>query len=95
MLIFDNFLDFMNNANENDIKDYLFNRGTYRIYIIENMIDAICSRSIIIKCRQKRFAQYRINRIPTKNLCIIANQNIYMSNSAFNDMKKGTFVPDI
>lgn len=44
MLIFDNFLNFMNNSNENDIKDYLLNRGTYRIYIIENMIDAICSR---------------------------------------------------
>ncbi len=89
------FRDFMNNANDKDVKNYLCGCGTYHFYIIENMVEAICSRSIIVKCRRTQFAQYRINRIPTNKLCIIVNRSIYTSRSAFNDMEKGIFVPNI
>ena len=95
MLIFDDFLDFLKTANENNVMNYLLDRGSYRVFIIENIINAIRSRSIRVKCERKRFTHYRINRISANKLCVISGERIYMSNSTFNDMEKGTFVPNM
>ena len=95
MLIFNNFCDFLNNADENDVINYFSNNGTYRIYRIKSIIASICSQSIPIKCQHPRFVQYHINRIPENKLCIITKQSIYISDSALNDMKKGIFIPNI